>query len=414
MEKKKTIIALLTSGFLLFAMVVVNLIVTVTDHNKTVWATNTTKSPYENIDIKTRQAKEKQYHLAFQYPVFKNASLNKNFEQYVKGKETDFLKEIKKIDEKKLMKEPASLSLTFELIPAGGDVYSILINEKTYVTAEKSRSSAEIFVIDIEDGAFAKPSALFIDPDKASSALHTPVDLKSSTLFIQKNMVVFLNKHEKREGSLPIKKVAPFLKKEWRDRFSFEESEEKTAAGEKVKKIALTFDDGPNPESTEAILATLKKHQAKATFFMLGNRVERYPELVDKIVQEGHEVGNHSWSHNDFTKLESADVKSEIDRTAAAVEAAAGVSPLAVRPPYGATNENVNEVIGVKPVLWTIDTMDWKSHDPKAICAIVKKEAKDGSIILMHDIHQTTAEALDELVSSLQKQGYEFVTVSDI
>lgn len=147
---------------------------------------------------------------------------------------------------------------------------------------------------------------------------------------------------------------------------------------------------------------------------MLGNRVERYPELVDKIVQEGHEVGNHSWSHDDFTKLESADVKSEIDRTAAAVEAAAGVSPLAVRPPYGATNENVNEVIGVKPVLWTIDTMDWKSHDPKAICAIVKKEAKDGSIILMHDIHQTTAEALDELVSSLQKQGYEFVTVSDI
>ncbi|MET1031979.1 polysaccharide deacetylase family protein [Domibacillus tundrae] len=414
MKKKTAIAALLASLFLLLAMVLVNMIVTATHHNKTAWATNMTKSPYENIYIKTKEAKEKQYQLAFQYPVFKNASLNDAFEKYVKRKEADFLKEIKKVDEKKLKKQPASLSLTFELIPAGSGIYSVLFDEKTYVTEEKSRSSAETFIIDTADGTLARPSDLFIDPDKASSALHTPLDLKSSNLFIQKNNVVFLNEHDKREGSLPVQKIAPFLKKEWRERFSFEEAEEKTAGDEEVKKVALTFDDGPNPTSTEAILATLKKHHAKATFFMLGSRVEHYPELVNKIVQEGHEVGNHSWSHHDFTKLEAADVKSEIDRTSAAVEAAAGVSPLAVRPPYGATNENVNEIIGAKPVLWTIDTMDWKSHDPKVICSIVKNETKDGSIVLMHDIHQTTAEALDEMISSLKKQGYEFVTISEM
>ncbi|WP_052712199.1 polysaccharide deacetylase family protein [Domibacillus indicus] len=414
MKKKKAAVALLASVLLLLAMVLVNLIATATPHNKTVWATNLTKSPYENIDVKTREAKEKRYHLAFQYPVFKNDALNKKFEYYVKKKETDFLKEIEKIDEKKLKKQPASLALTFELIPADGGVYSVLFNEKTYLAPEKNVSAAAIFIVDPDEGAAAKPDDLFISPEKAALALHTPVDIKKSSLYLQGNKIVFLNDQEDEAGSLAFHKAAPFLKKEWRDRLAIGPAKTNVAAGKNVKRIALTFDDGPNPKSTEAILATLKKHNVKATFFMLGGRVERYPKLVEKIVQDGHEAGNHSWSHRDFTKLQPNEVKDEIDRTAAAVEAAAGVSPLAVRPPYGAMNDKINEVIGTKPVLWTIDTMDWKSHNPKAICAVVKKEAKDGSIVLMHDIHQTTAEALDELVSSLQRDGYEFVTVSDI
>lgn len=414
MKKKKTIITLLAGTFLMLAMVLVNLIVTATHHNKTVWATSTSKSAYENIMIKTKEATEKQYRIALQYPVFKQASLNKEIDQYIKEKEISFLKEMKQTDKKKLNKQPASLRLTFELIPDNTGVYSILFNEKSYITAEKNRSFNETFIITLENGLFAKAPDLFINPEKASRALHTPDEIKNAGLYVKNNNLVFFNEHKKHKGSVPLYRAAPFLKKEWRDQLTAAPASEAVTAGKSVKKIALTFDDGPNPKSTKAILATLKKHHARATFFMLGSRVEQYPELVDQVVQEGHEIGNHSWSHRDFTKLSKQEIQDEITRTALAVEAAAGASPITVRPPYGATNDLVGEVIGVKPMLWTIDTMDWKSHNPKAICGIVEKEAKDGSIVLMHDIHETTAQSLDKMVSSLQKQGYEFVTVSEL
>lgn len=414
MKKKTTIITLLAGVFLMLAMVLVNLIVTATHHNKTVWATSTSKSAYENVMVKTKEATEKQYRIALQYPVFKQASLNKEIDQYVKEKEISFLKEMKQIDKKKLKKQPASLRMTFEIIPDNAGVYSILFNEKAYITAEKNRSVNEAFIINMENGLLAKAPDLFINPEKASRALHTPVEIKDAGLYVKNNSIVFLNEDKKHKGSVSLHRAAPFLKKEWRDQLTAAPSSEAVTAGKSVKKIALTFDDGPNPKSTKAILATLKKHHARATFFMLGSRVEQYPALVDQVVQEGHEIGNHSWSHRDFTKLSKQEVQDEISRTALAVETAAGASPITVRPPYGATNDLVNEVIGAKPMLWTIDTVDWKSHNPKAICGIVEKEAKDGSIVLMHDIHETTAQSLDKMVSSLQKQGYELVTVSEL
>lgn len=414
MNKKTTIIALLSSLFLMLAMVLVNLIVTATHHNKTVWATSTVKSSYENINIKTKEAHEKRYDIAIQYPVFQQASLNKKIEQYVKQKESGFLKEVGETDRKMRNEQSASLRLTFELVPDSGGIYSVLFNEKTYITAEKNRILNETFIVDAAAGLLAKAPDLFINPQKASTALHIPVSINEAGLYVKNGEMVFFSDHKKHEGSVPLHKAAPFLKKEWRDQLAAKAEPQAAPAGITSKKIALTFDDGPNPQSTKAILATLKKHHARATFFMLGSRVEQYPELADQVVQEGHEIGNHSFSHRNLTTLDKQGIEEEIRRTASAVEAAAGVSPLTVRPPYGATNASVNEVIGAKPLLWTIDTMDWKSHNPKAICGIVEKEAKDGSIVLMHDIHQTTAQSLDEIVSFLQKEGYELVTVSEL
>ncbi|WP_050181631.1 polysaccharide deacetylase family protein [Domibacillus robiginosus] len=414
MNKKTTVIALLSSVFLMLAMVLVNLVVTATQHHKTVWATSTSKSAYENISIKTKEASEKRYQIALQYPIFKQASLNKKIEQYTKKKETDFLQKLEQVDAKKLKRQPASLRLTFELILSGNGVYSVLFRDETYINAEKNDIYYESFIVDMKKGRLAKASDLFIDPQKASTALHIPVPISEAGLYVKNSQVIFFTKDNKHEASMPFRRAAPFLKKEWRDQLAAGLAAEEIPAGKGLKKIALTFDDGPNPKSTAAILATLKKHDAKATFFMLGSRVEQYPELVDQVVQEGHEIGNHSFSHRNLAKLDPREVKKEIDQTALAVEAAAGVSPLTVRPPYGATNATVNEIIGAKPMLWTVDTMDWKSHNPKSICGIVKKEARDGSIVLMHDIHQTTAQSLDEIVTYLQKEGYELVTVSEL
>ncbi|MGE7133039.1 polysaccharide deacetylase family protein [Lysinibacillus xylanilyticus] len=185
------------------------------------------------------------------------------------------------------------------------------------------------------------------------------------------------------------------------------------AKGEK-KRVALTFDDGPDAKVTPQILATLKKYDAKATFFMVGQNASKNSAIVKKVYEAGHEIGNHTWNHSKLTTLSTANVKQEVDRTSNAIYAAIGQYPTVFRPPYGATNDKVRSVITTPSILWSIDTLDWKHHNADKILTYVKASVKDGSIILMHDIHQTTANGLENVILYLQKQGYEFVTVSEI
>ncbi|AMO33288.1 polysaccharide deacetylase family protein [Lysinibacillus sphaericus] len=180
------------------------------------------------------------------------------------------------------------------------------------------------------------------------------------------------------------------------------------------KRVALTFDDGPDAKVTPQILATLQKYDAKATFFMVGRNVPKNATIVKQIYDAGHEIGNHTSNHKKLTALSISGVRQEVNGTSNAIYAAIGQYPTVFRPPYGATNEQVRSVMTIPSILWSIDTLDWKHHNPDKILAYVKASVKDGSIILMHDIHQTTANGLDNVLLYLQKQGYEFVTVSEI
>ncbi|MBG9692459.1 deacetylase [Lysinibacillus sphaericus] len=180
------------------------------------------------------------------------------------------------------------------------------------------------------------------------------------------------------------------------------------------KRVALTFDDGPDAKVTPQILATLQKYDAKATFFMVGRNVPKNATIVKQIYDAGHEIGNHTSNHKKLTALSISGVRQEVNSTSKAIYAAIGQYPTVFRPPYGATNEQVRSVMTIPSILWSIDTLDWKHHNPDKILAYVKASVKDGSIILMHDIHQTTANGLDNVLLYLQKQGYEFVTVSEI
>ncbi|MGC7928370.1 polysaccharide deacetylase family protein [Lysinibacillus sp. VIII_CA] len=180
------------------------------------------------------------------------------------------------------------------------------------------------------------------------------------------------------------------------------------------KRVALTFDDGPDAKVTPQILATLQKYDAKATFFMVGRNVPKNATIVKQIYDAGHEIGNHTSNHKKLTALSISGVRQEVNGTSNAIYAAIGQYPTVFRPPYGATNEQVRSVMTIPSILWSIDTLDWKHHNPDEILAYVKASVKDGSIILMHDIHQTTANGLDNVLLYLQKQGYEFVTVSEI
>ncbi|MEK5037951.1 polysaccharide deacetylase family protein [Sporosarcina sp. FSL K6-3457] len=181
-----------------------------------------------------------------------------------------------------------------------------------------------------------------------------------------------------------------------------------------VKKVALTFDDGPDPKVTTQILETLEKYDAKATFFMLGSRVEYYPDIAKNVKDAGHELGSHTWNHPDLTKANVEKVRDEINRTSSIIETVTGTKATAFRPPYGAVNQMVRSQTDLPIVLWDVDTLDWKHRDPQQLLAKVMEKTKDGSIILMHDIHQATADGLDAVLAYLQSEGYVFVTVSEM
>ncbi|MEC1180136.1 polysaccharide deacetylase family protein [Metasolibacillus meyeri] len=182
----------------------------------------------------------------------------------------------------------------------------------------------------------------------------------------------------------------------------------------KTKRIALTFDDGPHPTVTKQILATLKKYDAKATFFVTGHRVNKSPKVLKEVYEAGHEIGNHTWNHPKLTQIEVKQVNAQINDTNKIVKSIIGEEPTLFRPPYGAYNKEILSSLSVPLVMWSVDTLDWQHRTPSKTLKAVQNGSYNGSIILMHDIHQTTADALDGVLSYLSKQGYEFVTVSEL
>ncbi|MBO5478098.1 MAG: polysaccharide deacetylase family protein [Clostridia bacterium] len=180
------------------------------------------------------------------------------------------------------------------------------------------------------------------------------------------------------------------------------------------KMIAITFDDGPHKTNTQQILNILSKYNAKATFFMLGQNVEYYPNVVKEVANQGHEIGIHTWSHPQLTKLSESEIAKEINNTAQAIKNITGVEPWLVRPPYGALNSTVKSVVPNPFILWNIDSLDWKSRDKEQIVPLVLNDVQDGDIILLHDIHSTTVPAVEEIVKYLYDNDYQIITVSQM
>lgn len=177
--------------------------------------------------------------------------------------------------------------------------------------------------------------------------------------------------------------------------------------------IALTFDDGP-AKYTETILACLEKYEARATFFVQGKSVPRYSDAIKHAARIGCEIGNHTWDHAKLTSVSSDEVKAEISKTNNAVYEITGVYPTLFRPPYGSYNGAVLTAANMPAVMWSLDTLDWKTRNTEKTVLSIKNSAKDGSIVLMHDIHAPTAPAAEQIIPYLLKQGYQLVTVSEL
>lgn len=178
--------------------------------------------------------------------------------------------------------------------------------------------------------------------------------------------------------------------------------------------VAFTFDDGPYPSITQRILDVLNENYSHATFFVVGTNAENYPDTLKAISASGSEIGNHTYNHKDLTSISSSEVEEQIDKVNRAVKKATGENTTVIRPPYGAYNDNVLEQLDEPVVLWDLDTEDWSSRNAKTIVDKVMANIKDGDIVLMHDIYDSTAEAVEMLVPKLKEQGFQIVSISEM
>ena len=189
----------------------------------------------------------------------------------------------------------------------------------------------------------------------------------------------------------------------------------KTVQAEKNKKVvALTFDDGPDGNTTPQALDILAKYKIKATFFVQGKNIAGNEAILKRMQAEGHEVGNHSWNHPVLTQLSLEDAKKQITDTEDAIKNVLGKSSKLMRPPYGAISDDIRNSLDLSFILWDVDSLDWKSKNEASIFTEIQHQTSDGAIILLHDIHQPSVNSLPKVIEYLQEQGYSFVTVSEL
>lgn len=183
--------------------------------------------------------------------------------------------------------------------------------------------------------------------------------------------------------------------------------------------IALTFDDGPDPKNTPRLLGILKERGIKATFYLIGKSVTTYPQIVRQIVADGHEIGNHTWDHKDLSHLSDAKCLDELQKTHDAIIAACQVTPATFRPPYGnaklSERKQIMEKFHYPAIIWEVDTEDWKKpFSSQKVHDTIVRDTKAGSIILCHDIHAWTIDAMPATLDELKAKGFQFKTISQM
>jgi peptidoglycan/xylan/chitin deacetylase (PgdA/CDA1 family) len=182
--------------------------------------------------------------------------------------------------------------------------------------------------------------------------------------------------------------------------------------------IAITFDDGPHPQNTTRLLDILRARNIKATFYVIGRSVDLYPQVVRRTVAEGHEIGNHSQTHRLLSKLGDSELREEMSRCSDAIARASGVKPRTMRPPYGGLLQRQRELVhaefGYPTILWSVDPLDWKRPGSGVITSRILAGTSSGGIVLAHDLHAQTVDAMPATLDGLLRRGFKFVTVSQL
>jgi len=180
--------------------------------------------------------------------------------------------------------------------------------------------------------------------------------------------------------------------------------------------LALTFDDGPSAY-TDRLLDYFAQYGGHGTFFVIGQQIDNRSDTVARITEEGHEIGGHSWDHKQLTKLDEYEILEQLRQTRAKIFEYTGVDAKLMRPPYGSFNDQVKTVcaeLHVSLINWNVDTLDWQNRNADIVYDTIMRQARDGAIILCHDLHKTTVDAMERVIPALIEQGYQLVTVSQL
>jgi peptidoglycan/xylan/chitin deacetylase (PgdA/CDA1 family) len=182
--------------------------------------------------------------------------------------------------------------------------------------------------------------------------------------------------------------------------------------------VAMTFDDGPHPTLTPQLLDLLKERNIKCTFFVIGKNAKTYPNIIRRIIAEGHEIGNHTWNHPSLTSRSDDQIRNELKQSEEAVFAAANYRPQLIRPPYGAINNRIKQLMfsefGYSTIMWSVDPQDWRRPGASVVTSRLVGGAHPGAIMLAHDIHPGTIAAMPSFFDQMLAKGYQFVTVSQL
>ena len=245
---------------------------------------------------------------------------------------------------------------------------------------------------------------------------YLPMSDGVKTVFFEKDDVIQLLKKEYESDETLDEQEEPDEETSFVDADVYEQPERVPPIDPTKPMIALTFDDGPSAH-TETLLDYLKEYDGRATFFVVGNLIDARQNTLKRIVAEGHEVAGHSWNHRQLTMLDKKEITDQLMLTRAKIYEVTGVDTKIARPPYGAVNDEVKNVgaeVGISFFNWSVDTLDWKTKNADAVYAEVVNGARDGAIILCHDLHKTTVEAMKRAIPWLIEQGYQLVTVSEL
>lgn len=404
--------------------------------------TGCTKNKNQVNQIHTIIEEEKNILIGINYPVTGQKKLDQILKNEIKTIYNDFKKDYEQFEQ---LSEQSELNIdyTYEVINERyiNITLHIFINSstlanpinymKSYVFDQKQKKLLNLqdiitkesfpkFVTLLKNELIKKyKNCILLDPLKATITPDYPYPLFT---FDNENLTIYFNPGEITSAYcdiiniiLPLKSlnlnipIEPEIKTET----VITITKQPKVIDPKDKVVALTFDDGPT-KYTKEILEILKENDACATFFVIGNKVEIYKETMQLMVLNGNEIGNHSYNHKWLTKLKEKDLKEQITQTQDVIHSVTGFTPTLIRPTYGSISSKLRKQIPLEIVMWTVDTSDWKYKSVNRIVKEATKNTKDLDIILMHDTHQRTVEALKKIIPELKKQGFQFVTVSEL
>ncbi|WP_431030004.1 polysaccharide deacetylase family protein [Lysinibacillus sp. LZ02] len=403
-----------------------------------------------SLNVRTETKETNTYTMSISMPTLKSKSLDTPIKEWIEQQKSVFIEEVERNNAVLSADNLAYLTIDLK-VETAGELYSLLFTSYQYVGKGQPTQVFKTFTVNMRTGESVQLHDIIHLNDQTSGTIRTLIkdqlmgreewkdyvredvlneklsDLDDLKWSVNKQALdIFFDQYEVAAGSvggiemkIPLEALRSYLNPTLLNNAQLEHmtSIEKSQLDPNGKYIALTFDDGPSPKVTPRILQTLKQHGAKATFFMLGKQVETYPQIAAQVANDGHEIANHSYGHPKLTKMTSQEMIKEMSEANTKIEMATGIEPVLFRPPYGAYNSDVVHYAKMNDysmILWSVDSLDWKSRNSAAINDIVTNNVTNGSIVLMHDIHASTAEALPELLVKLKAEGYQFVTVSEL